>query len=75
MDPFTEILRRFGSDDAGAITVSWVSLSSAILLGGLVVIYSIYGNGVSALATEVNSISTTAFAFDIGLPPAINGGG
>ena len=46
MGPFTEFFRRFGSNDAGAITVDWITLSSAALVGGIIAIYAIYGAGV-----------------------------
>jgi hypothetical protein len=51
MTTFTE----FFSDDAGAVTIDWVALGSAILLLGIMVVYSIFNNGVSTLVSNVNS--------------------
>ena len=74
MGPVTEFFRRFGSNDAGAVTVDWITLSSAALVGGIIAIYAIYGAGVGALTAEVNSIPTTAFATGPGPVPVIGGG-
>ena len=54
MTRFTDFL----SDDAGAVTIDWVALGSAILLLGIMVVYSIFNNGVSTLVSNVNSTLT-----------------
>jgi hypothetical protein len=51
MSKFTEFL----SADAGAVTIDWVALGSAILLLGIMVVYLIFNNGVSTLVSNVNS--------------------
>ena len=51
MAKFTEFL----SDDAGAVTIDWVALTSGILLFGIMVVYAIYNNGVSSLVSNVIS--------------------
>ena len=45
----------FLSDDAGAVTIDWVALTAGILLLGIIVVYSIFNNGVSSLVSKVNS--------------------
>ncbi len=51
MTEFAEFL----SDDAGAVTIDWVALTAGILLLGILVVYSIFNNGVQSLVTNVNS--------------------
>ena len=51
MTTFTHFL----SDDAGAVTIDWVALTAGILLLGILVVYSIFNNGVSVLVSNVNS--------------------
>ncbi len=46
---------KFLSDDAGAVTIDWVALTAGILLLGIMVVYAIFNNGVSALVSNVNS--------------------
>ena len=46
---------KFLSDDAGAVTIDWVALTSGILLLGIMVVYAIFNNGVSSLVSNVNS--------------------
>ncbi len=46
---------KFLSDDAGAITIDWVALTAGVLLLGILVVYAIFNNGVSALVSNVNS--------------------
>jgi Flp pilus assembly pilin Flp len=45
----------FLSDDAGAVTIDWVALTAGILLLGILVVYSIFNNGVSSLVSKINS--------------------
>ena len=54
MTKFTEFL----SDDAGAVTIDWVALGSAILLLGIMVVYAIFNGGVAGLVSDVNSTLT-----------------
>ncbi len=51
MTKFTE----FFSDDAGAVTVDWITLTAGILLLGIVVVYAIYNGGWSNMVPNVNS--------------------
>ena len=51
MTKFTE----FFSDDAGAVTIDWITLTAGILLLGIVVVYAIFNGGMSDLIPNVNS--------------------
>jgi hypothetical protein len=51
MTKFTE----FFNDDAGAVTIDWVTLTAGILLLGIMVVYAIYNGGLSNLTPNVNS--------------------
>ncbi len=51
MTKFTE----FFNDDAGAVTIDWVTLTAGILLLGILVVYTIYNGGLSNLTPNVNS--------------------
>ena len=51
MTKFTE----FFSDDAGAVTIDWITLTAGILLLGILVVYAIYNGGLSNLTPNVNS--------------------
>jgi hypothetical protein len=64
-------LIEFLSDDAGAVTIDWVALGSAILLLGIMVVYSIFNNGVSTLVSNVNS-TLEGVTTDISTGPAPN---
>ena len=46
---------KFLSDDAGAVTIDWVALTAGILLLGIMVVYTIFNNGVANLVSNVNS--------------------
>ncbi len=48
-------LAKFLSDDAGAVTIDWVTLTAGVLLAGITVVYAIYNNGVSSLVVNVDS--------------------
>lgn len=55
-------------DCDGAITVDWVTLTGAVLLVGIMVVYAIYNNGVSSLVSNVNSTMTDAdLSADVGV--------
>jgi hypothetical protein len=61
-------LRNFGSffgDEAGAVTIDWVAVTSGVLLLGVVVVYSVFNNGVSSLVSNVNA-TLVAVETDIG---------
>ncbi len=60
---------EFFSDDAGAVTIDWVALGSAILLLGIMVVYSIFNGGVASLVSNVNSTLT---GVDTGPAPTLN---
>ena len=51
MTKFTE----FFNNDAGAVTIDWITLTAGILLLGIMVVYAIFNNGVSTLVSNVNS--------------------
>ena len=67
MIKFTEFL----GDDAGAVTIDWVALTSGILLLGVVVVYAIFNGGVASLVQNVNS-TLVGVTTDIGTGPAPN---
>ena len=58
---------EFVSDDAGAVTIDWVALGSAILLLGIMVVYAIYNKGVAGLVLAINSDLTSITAPDVGI--------
>jgi len=62
---------NFLSDDAGAVTIDWVALTAGILLLGIMVVYAIFNNGVSALVDKVN-LTLSNIAVDISVGPAPN---
>ncbi len=71
MTRFTEFL----SDDAGAVTIDWVALTSGILLLGIMVVYAIFNGGVSSLVASINGTLTSVNTnVDIGQVPNLNGG-
>lgn len=55
---------KFLSDDAGAVTIDWVALTAGVLLLGILVVYSIFNNGVAPLVSKINSTLGTV-AVDI----------
>jgi Flp pilus assembly pilin Flp len=61
MNKFTDFL----NEDTGAITIDWVALTAGILLLGMLAVFSIFNNGVSPVASEVNSTLST---IDIDVP-------
>ncbi len=67
MIEFTEFL----GDDAGAVTIDWVALGSAILLLGIMVVYSIFNGGVASLVSNVNS-TLAGVSTDVNTGPAPN---
>ncbi len=69
MTKFTEFL----CDDAGAVTIDWVALTSGILLLGIMVVYAIFNGGVADLVSNVNSTLTGVTAdINIGAAPNLN---
>ena len=68
MGQLVKHLRCFRSDDTGAVTIDWVALGSAILLVGIMVVYSIFNNGVSTLVSNVNSTRVGQDQFTHSLP-------
>ena len=46
---------KYLCDESGAVTIDWVALTAGVLLMGIVVVYAIFNNGVSALVSNVNS--------------------
>ena len=67
---------HFLSDDAGAVTIDWVALTSAILLVGLMVVYSIFNGGVSSVVSNISStLSGVSTSVSIGTLTNMNGPG
>lgn len=48
-------LRGFLRDDAGAITIDWVTLTAGVLIVGMVVVFAIYNAGVAPVVIEMNA--------------------
>lgn len=65
MDRFFTRLQRMRDDDAGAVAVDWVALSSLILILGLAAIYGIFGQGMRVMMNELDeaTIGTAAINF------------
>lgn len=53
---------HFLHEDSGAITTDWVALTAGVLVVGLIAVYSIYGNGVTALVVETNDRAIASLA-------------
>lgn len=45
---------EFFNDDAGAVTVDWITLTAAILLLGIIIVYAIFNIGLSTLTPNIN---------------------
>ncbi len=60
MGQLGKLLRCFRSDDTGAVTIDWVALTSALLLLGIMIVYSIFDGGVNSLVSSVNSTLSAA---------------
>ena len=45
---------EFFNDDAGAVTVDWITLTAGILLLGIMIIYAIYNYGLPTLVPNIN---------------------
>jgi len=75
MDRLVKRVRCFCSDDAGAVTIDWVALTSGILMLGILVVYAIFNVGVSPVIDDVNSILITSSDLDVGAAPMLNDGG
>lgn len=50
---------KFLGDNAGAVTIDWVALTSGILLVGIMAIYAIYNNGASSAVDNANNMLTS----------------
>lgn len=60
-------------DDAGAVTIDWVTLTAGVLLAGMVTIYTIYGGGVSTLVAATNELANAHYEnVDPGSPKNLN---
>ncbi len=68
MTKFTE----FANDDAGAVTIDWLTLSAGILLLGIIVVYAIFNISIDPMVTTYNSSlsgnSTNVVLGEIELP-------
>ncbi len=51
MTKFTE----FFSDDAGAVAIDWLALSAIVVLLAVMVVYSLFNNGVSKMVPTVTT--------------------
>ncbi len=46
---------KFLGDDAGAVTIDWIVLTSGVLILGIIVVYAIYNNGVTSAVVGISS--------------------
>lgn len=60
---------KFLEDDAGAITIDWVTITAAVLIVGIVVVLAIYSQGIGPMVIEMNQ------ALGTDLPAADKGEG
>ncbi|SIO53928.1 Flp pilus assembly protein, pilin Flp [Rhodovulum sp. ES.010] len=60
-----ELIKRFHSDESGAVTVDWVVLTAAIVGLGIAVLSTV-GNGVQGLATNISTELSGTQVQDIG---------
>lgn len=50
-------MKRFAGflkDEAGAITIDWVTITAAVLIVGIVVVLAIYSQGVGPMVVNMN---------------------
>jgi len=67
---------KFLRDDAGAVTIDWVALTSGVLLLGIMVVYAIFNGGVNSLVADINAtLAGVDTNIGIGPAPYPNGGG
>ena len=59
------MLKNFLNDEAGAVTIDWVALTAGILLLGIAVVYGIFNEGVTNLATDINTNLNSAVGVTI----------
>lgn len=59
------MIKNFGKDEAGAVTVDWVVLTAAIVGLGIAVLATVE-SGVTALGTSIsNALSSCTVDFDV----------
>ena len=46
--------KRFAQDEAGLVTVEWVSIAAAVVVGGIAIAYLVLG-GLNPVATQISS--------------------
>lgn len=54
----------FLADEAGAVTIDWVTITAGVLLLGIALAYVIFGSGATPVVNNVNSELKT-YKFDI----------
>ena len=61
---------EFLGDDAGAVTIDWVTITAFILILGIVVVYTIFNDGVALAVGDVNTVATgLTSSIEVGTPP------
>jgi uncharacterized membrane protein YgcG len=61
-------------DQTGAVTIDWIGLASAIVLLGLVVVYSIYNNSAASLLVRIDDTLTDIKLAEPGTPKHFSDG-
>ena len=56
MGGLIDFLKFFGCDDAGAVTIGWIAISSLSLLLGIVVSYMIFNADVASLTSGASAL-------------------
>lgn len=64
--------RAFLRDDGGAVTLDWVAMTAGVLVLGIMVVFSVFNNGVSSLAGRISTtLSSASTDVDLGFTPAL----
>ena len=49
------IFKAFLRDESGAITIDWVTLTSALIIAAIVIVFSLFSNGITPMTGHINS--------------------
>ncbi len=49
-------MKKFLKNEVGAVTVDWIALTAAILLLGMIVIYSVFNNSADSMTDLFNTV-------------------
>ncbi len=61
---------EFLGDDAGAVTIDWVTITAFTLILGILAVYSIFNDGVALAVGDINTVATDlTSSIEVGTPP------